>query len=85
MPHTWEQHPGEETLEAYAIGDLTEADCERVDCHLLLCESCRQRVLVLDRFLLAMKAAVARPATAPEPPGDDRVAPFPDTPYVRGR
>ncbi|MCW5964418.1 MAG: zf-HC2 domain-containing protein [Bryobacterales bacterium] len=85
MPHIWEQHPSEETLEAYALGDLSEADCERVDYHLMLCERCRQRVQVLDGFLTAMNDTVVRPATKPEPPAGERIAHSPGKPYDPGR
>ncbi len=75
MRHQWQQHPGEDSLEAFSRGILSEAATEHVEQHLLLCEGCRQRVEVLDRFLAAMRSAVPNPALprASEKPSSEAI------------
>lgn len=43
-------HPAPEELLDYHLGDLAEADRERIQDHLVLCEACSRTVLDLDSF-----------------------------------
>lgn len=54
-----ESHVAEEDLERYSMGELLEAECARFEEHLLLCESCRERVRQQDLFVRSMKHAAA--------------------------
>lgn len=50
-------HPGEDVLEEYCLDRLDEREAAPVEEHLLVCETCRQRVTELDVFLKAAKQA----------------------------
>jgi anti-sigma factor RsiW len=60
-------HPGEETLELYALGCLAEPECETVEVHLLVCEHCQRALAEADDYIAAMKAALAEPLPAAVP------------------
>jgi hypothetical protein len=48
-------HPTEDVLEEYVFSRLSEKDLAKVENHLLICPSCREALLRLDQFILAMK------------------------------
>jgi hypothetical protein len=48
-------HPTEDVLEEYAFGRLSEKDLAKVENHLLICQNCRDSLLHVDQFILAMK------------------------------
>jgi len=50
-------HVTEEDLEQYCLGGLTEVGCVRLEEHLLLCETCRDRLTETENFVGAMRAA----------------------------
>jgi anti-sigma factor RsiW len=53
------RHPGDETLNAYALGKLDEMLAEAVTEHLRQCPGCRERAAVIsaDRFSAHVRAA----------------------------
>jgi len=53
-------HLKEEELEQYCLGRLAESRCARVEEHILLCASCRDRLTEADAFLAAMHQASRR-------------------------
>ncbi len=50
-------HPGEEILELYCLNRLEEEEAAGIEEHVLLCESCQQRIADLDGFLKAARQA----------------------------
>jgi hypothetical protein len=54
-------HPSSEELEAYAIGLLLEAELEKVEEHLLICERCQNELALADQYIQAMKKATVSP------------------------
>ena len=57
-----ETHPDETVLELYCMEKLDGPKLEAFEEHVLLCEGCQDRVTATDSYLLAMKAALSRPA-----------------------
>jgi len=53
------EHPDEETLEAYAIGTLRGVPLARLEEHLLICERCQDRLQEVDSFVTAIREAAA--------------------------
>jgi anti-sigma-K factor RskA len=51
------RHMGEEEIERYSMGTLSEDEQDRAEQHLLLCESCQDLVKQEDTFLRAVRAA----------------------------
>ncbi|MFY9728673.1 MAG: hypothetical protein WB579_01660 [Bryobacteraceae bacterium] len=56
MPRT-PHHVQEEELELYCLGGLAEVRCGRLEEHLLLCETCRDRLTETESFVAAMRQA----------------------------
>ncbi len=54
-------HPDENVLEMYCMEKLEGLQLESFEEHLLICEECQDRVTEVDRFLIAMKAALKHP------------------------
>jgi hypothetical protein len=54
-----EVHPSSDELEAYALGLWSDADLEKVEEHLLICERCQNELARTDQFIRAMKSAAA--------------------------
>ena len=50
-------HVLEEELELYCLGGLAEVPCGRLEEHLLLCETCRDRLTETESFIAAMRQA----------------------------
>ena len=53
------EHPDEESLEAYAIGTLRGIQLARLEEHLLICEGCQVRMQEVDSFVTAIREAAA--------------------------
>jgi anti-sigma factor RsiW len=51
---------GEEALERYSLGRLTEDEAGPVEEHLLICASCRKRLEQLDAYHRAMRSALSK-------------------------
>jgi hypothetical protein len=51
------RHPDEEVIEKYSLGDLSEIEASRFEEHLLICESCQNRVTESDGYVSAMQSA----------------------------
>jgi len=51
------RHLDEEQIEKYSLGDSTEEESSRFEEHLLICESCQDRVTESDRYVAAMQGA----------------------------
>jgi hypothetical protein len=54
------RHPDEEVIEKYSLGDLSEEKVTRFEEHLLICESCQDRVTASDRYVSEMQSASAQ-------------------------
>jgi hypothetical protein len=50
-------HLDEEEIEKYSLGDITEEESSRFEEHLLICESCQDRVTESDSYVGAMQDA----------------------------
>jgi hypothetical protein len=64
------QHAGEADLESYSMRALSREASARVEEHLLICETCRGRLVEADQYVAAMKDAardLPRQERAPEP------------------
>jgi predicted anti-sigma-YlaC factor YlaD len=59
-------HPDEEILERYALGQCTEAECELVEEHILICASCRNALNDCDNWIQLMKTELPA-ANQPQP------------------
>ena len=59
----YEPHPSSEELEAYSLGMSSEADLERAEEHLLICERCQDELALTDQYVQAMKKATASPVS----------------------
>ena len=54
------RHLAEDEIEKYTMGDISEEDASRFEEHLLICESCQDRVSESDSFVSSMQCASAR-------------------------
>ena len=52
-------HISEDALEAYAMAKLPESEEAPVEEHLLICETCQDRLMFLEQFIAATRAAAA--------------------------
>ncbi len=59
MRNQADQHASGETLERYSLGDLPEAETERLEEHLLICPHCQVRLADEDAFVRATREAAA--------------------------
>ena len=51
------QHPSDDTLEAYVMRTLPEMEVGPFERHLIICLLCRRRFNETDEFVTAMRAA----------------------------
>ena len=51
------QHMGDEDLERYSMGSMSEGESARCEEHLLVCEACQARVTSTDTYVSAMRSA----------------------------
>lgn len=61
-------HLRSDTIERYSFGQLADLSLKRTEQHLILCETCRQRLDEFESFLLTLRAAygtIAMTAGAP--------------------
>ena len=58
----FEPHLSSDEMEAYSLGRSSDADLEKVEEHLLICERCQNQLALTDQYIQAMKRA----ATAPD-------------------
>ena len=63
-------HPPEEVLERYVMHRMSDADTERVEDHLLICQKCRDAVDESERWVALMKETL--PTGPGEPAGTRR-------------
>ena len=54
-----DNHSEEDELERYSMGDVGSDECARLEEHLLLCETCRERLNAHDAFTRSMADAAA--------------------------
>jgi hypothetical protein len=54
------EHIGEEDLEQYAMRTIPESACAALVWHLLVCQSCRDRLEATEGYLAAMRSAAAK-------------------------
>ena len=55
----FEPHLSSDEMEAYSLGRSSDADLEKVEEHLLICERCQNELALTDQFIRAMKSAAA--------------------------
>jgi hypothetical protein len=60
MPLETHRHLDDEEIEKYSMGDISEKEASRFDEHLLICESCQNRVSESDSYVSTMQCASAR-------------------------
>src|SRR6266567_6194796 len=66
------RHMDEDEIESYSMGAVSEEQSARFDEHLLVCESCRNKVKKSDDYVAAMRAAALRSRRYPRGPGITR-------------
>lgn len=52
----WQAHVDPDSLERYALNQLSEEASSAIEQHLLLCTSCQERLQEMDEFLIAIRA-----------------------------
>ena len=52
------EHATDDTLERHSMRSLPAPESDRLEEHLLVCQSCRDRLTATDEYVAAMKAAV---------------------------
>lgn len=67
MPFSWENHVGDDELELYSLGRLSSSREEAVEEHLLVCETCQDRLAETEAYVLAMRTAAAKLAEQAPP------------------
>ena len=53
-------HPSEDEIELYSLGKLGLVDLERIETHLLICNSCCDVLSFLDDFRANLRIAAQR-------------------------
>ena len=56
----FDRHFPPQVWEEYALGNLSEQDCEPVEEHLLICSVCQQLLAEADEYIRIAKAALSR-------------------------
>jgi anti-sigma factor RsiW len=54
------EHVSEDDLERYAMRTLPAPESDRLEEHLLVCQSCRDRLKATDEYVAAMRSAAAK-------------------------
>jgi hypothetical protein len=54
------EHIDEESLVRYALGRSLPSESEWIEEHLLVCGPCREALVILDRFIPAMRDALGK-------------------------
>ncbi|HWE49192.1 MAG TPA: hypothetical protein VG273_05365 [Bryobacteraceae bacterium] len=54
-------HIRKDIIERYALGRLNESAVTRVEIHLLVCETCRERLDSFETFVWMLKSAAPAP------------------------
>ena len=54
------RHLDDEEIEQFSLGELADDEAPRFEEHLLICESCQNRVTETDKYTLSMRSASAR-------------------------
>ena len=52
-------HITEDDAESYVMETLPAAEPARIEEHLLICDECRQRLIEVEQYIAAMRAAAA--------------------------
>ncbi len=65
MPAGFDWHPSEEDLERYSIGKLAEEQLASLEEHLLVCETCQERLSEVDAYVKAAQRAARKLKNAP--------------------
>jgi hypothetical protein len=60
------EHLGEDQLESYSIGNLAERDAVHVEEHVLICETCQDRLAGSDSWVRSIKRAALKRIQFPE-------------------
>ena len=62
-------HESDDRLELYALGRLPDSEIQRIEEHLLICNSCRDRLEDAESFALSMRDALKSQPLTPFFPG----------------
>jgi len=57
-----DRHMGEDEIERYSLGCISEEEAAKIEEHLLVCESCQKRVTDSDAYVSAIRSAAAHPS-----------------------
>jgi hypothetical protein len=68
MSNDFNPHIDAEELEGYSLGHISEKQAGRLEEHLLICATCRQRLEENDSYTSAMRQAAAQLVDAPSQP-----------------
>jgi len=60
-------HPSEDDLEEFVFGRLDGAELDRLEEHLLVCETCRKSLTETENFVASTRAAARKMLGAPAP------------------
>jgi len=60
------RHLADDVIESYLMGSLPEDELAEAEQHLVICETCRERVVQWDSYIRAMKDASRRLAEMPK-------------------
>jgi len=53
-------HPGDDALELYSLGTLSESETGPIEEHLLVCEACQLKLQETDEYVRAVRTAAAK-------------------------
>ena len=61
-----DEHWGEDQLESYSIGNLQERDVVSLEEHVLICETCQDRLAVSDSWVRSIRRAALKWIQSPK-------------------
>jgi anti-sigma factor RsiW len=61
------EHVSQDASERYAVENLPESEIEPLEMHLLVCETCQDRLKHFDQFIAALRAAARKIAREGSP------------------
>src|SRR5215469_14142298 len=68
-----DRHLADDAIESYIMGSLEEDALDEAEQHLLICETCRERMVQWDCYIRAMKAASRHLSETPKRRWNSRV------------
>ncbi len=70
------EHPTDEVLEQYSLGQLPEPRSISLEEHLFTCKSCQDRLQQADEYVAAMRTALTELETESQPVEEKETAAF---------